>query len=184
VSFTVISADVDPLGGSWHAVPIRNDLFLPSQSADILPEHAVDFTTNRLGKGREVVWASRLPSPRQRVLFCRCGSTSIYVRGHCQRCYHRERADRKHFAGLREQVLARDEHRCRGCQAGSIHTVLAVHHRQPGSSSLELLVTLCPACHAVVERTQVLFRDVPELLRVLWRELHPAASEQMPLFAL
>jgi 5-methylcytosine-specific restriction endonuclease McrA len=111
-------------------------------------------------------------------------STSIYVRGLCQRCYHRERADGKHFAGLREQVLARDEHRCRGCQAGSINTVLAVHHRQPGSSSLELLVTLCPACHALVERTQVLFRDVPELLRVLWRELHPAASEQMPLFAL
>jgi 5-methylcytosine-specific restriction endonuclease McrA len=120
---------------------------------------------------------------RQRVLFCRCGSSSIYVRGLCQRCYHRERADRNHFAGLREQVLKRDQHRCRGCQAGSIDTALAVHHRQPGSSSLELLVTLCPACHAVVERTQVLFRDVPELLRVLWRELHPAASEQMPLFA-
>jgi hypothetical protein len=33
----------------------------------------------------------------------------------------------------------------------------------------------------VVERTQILFRDVPQLLRVLWRELHPAASEQLPL---
>jgi hypothetical protein len=62
-------------------------------------------------------------------------------------------------------------------------TVLAVHHRQPGVSSLDLLVTLCPACHAVVERTEVLFRDVPELLRVLWRELHPEASEQLPLFS-
>ncbi len=116
------------------------------------------------------------------MLFCRCGSTYIYVRGLCQRCYHREWADRKHFAGLRELVLARDQHRCRGCQAASIDTVLAVHHRQPGRSSVDLLVTLCPACHAVVERTQILFRDVPQLLRVLWRELHPAASEQLPLF--
>jgi hypothetical protein len=77
-----------------------------------------------------------------------------------------------------------------GSQAGSAslpwlpgwldrYRVVAVHHRQPGRSSLDLLVTLCPACHAVVERTQVLFCDVPELLRVLWRELHPAASEQM-----
>ena len=72
---------------------------------------------------------------------------------------------------------------CRGCQASAITNVLAVHHRQPGVSSLDLLVTLCPACHAVVERTQVLFRDVPELLRLLWRELHPAASEQLSLFA-
>jgi hypothetical protein len=29
----------------------------------------------------------------------------------------------------------------------------------------------------------VLFRDVPELLRMLWREYHPAASEQLSLFA-
>jgi hypothetical protein len=93
-------------------------------------------------------------------------------------CYSRERADEKHFAGLRERVLARDGHTCQGCRASSISTVLAVHHRQPGVSSLDLLVTLCPACHAVVERTEVLFRDVPELLRVLWRELHPEASEQ------
>jgi hypothetical protein len=105
------------------------------------------------------------------------------VLGLCRRCYQREWADRRHYAGLREQVLARDQHRCRGCHAGSTDTVLAVHHRQPGCCSLELLVTLCPACHAVVERTQVLFRDVPDLLRVLWRELHPAASEQLPLFA-
>ncbi|WP_150133217.1 HNH endonuclease [Acidisarcina polymorpha] len=119
---------------------------------------------------------------RQRVLFCRCGSSSIWARGLCQRCYSRVRADERHFAGLRDRVLARDRHTCQGCQATSISTVLAVHHRQPGVSSLELLVTLCPACHALVERTQVLFRDVPELLRLLWRELHPAASEQLPLF--
>jgi 5-methylcytosine-specific restriction endonuclease McrA len=119
---------------------------------------------------------------RQRVLFCRCGSSSVWARGLCQRCYSRERADEKHFAGLRERVLARDGHTCRGCSATSVNTVLAVHHRQPGVSSFDLLVTLCPACHAMVERTAVLFRDVPELLRTLWRELHPEASEQLPLF--
>ena len=184
MSFLVISADVDPLRGAWLAVPVGNDLFLPSEGANVLPQSAVDLATNRPGQGREVARASRLPSLEQRVLFCRCGSTSIYVRGLCQRCYHRERADRKHFAGLREQVLARDGHRCRGCQAAAVDSVLSVHHREPGRSSLELLVTLCPACHALVERTQVLFRDVPELLRMLWRERHPAASEQMSLFAL
>lgn len=30
---------------------------------------------------------------------------------------------------------------------------------------------------------QMFFRDGPELLRLLWRELHPQASEQLPLFA-
>jgi hypothetical protein len=128
-------------------------------------------------QGREV------RQTRQRVLFCRCGSSSIWARGLCQRCYSRVRADERQFAGLRERVLDRDGHTCRGCQATTVETVLAVHHRQPGVSSLDLLVTLCPACHALVERTEVLFRDVPELLRVLWRELHPQASEQLPLFS-
>ena len=184
MSFPVISADVEPPAGAWLAVPTGNELFLPSEEPEILPACPVDLATNSFGQGREVARASRLPSLEQRVLFCRCGSTSIYVRGLCQRCYHRERADRKHFAGLREQVLARDGHRCRGCQAAAVDSVLSVHHREPGRSLLELLVTLCPACHALIERTEVLFRDVPELLRVLWRERHPAASEQMSLFAL
>ena len=175
---------MEPPASALLAVPMGNGLVLPSEGADTLPECAVDLATNRPGQGREVVRASRLPSLEQKVLFCRCGSTSIYVRGFCQRCYHRERADRKHFAGLREQVLARDGHRCRGCQARAVDSVLSVHHRDPGRSSLELLVTLCPACHALIERTEVLFRDVPELLRVLWRERHPAASEQMSLYAL
>ena len=178
-----ISSAFGPVPGAPFARTGTNDRFLPSEPKEkpaSIPGTAGDY---ELGQGREVVRPARRPRLRQRVLFCRCGSASLYVRGLCQRCYHRERADRKHFAGLREQVLERDQHRCRGCQAGSVDSVLAVHHRQAGRSSLELLVTLCPGCHAVVERTQVLFRDVPELLRVLWRELHPASSEQMPLFA-
>jgi hypothetical protein len=183
VAATSILAGLEPPAGTSFEIPVGRDVFLPSVGTEVLPDERGDWPTDPSGQGREVVRAARVFRLQQRVLFCRCGSTSIYVRGLCQRCYHRERADQKHFAGLREQVLTRDQHRCRGCQAGAVDSVLSVHHRQPGLSSLELLVTLCPACHAVVERTQVLFRDVPELLRVLWRELHPAGSEQMPLFA-
>jgi hypothetical protein len=183
VSFTVISADLDPAAGGPLGPAGGNGLYLLSDFAEAPPDVASDRASDHPGQGREVVRPVRLPKLDQRVLFCRCGSTSIYVRGLCQRCYHRERADQRHFAGLREQVLVRDQYRCRGCQAEAIDSVLSVHHRQPGRSSLELLVTLCPRCHALVERTQVLFRDVPELLRVLWRERHPAASEQMALFA-
>jgi hypothetical protein len=162
------------ISDSWTGLQRR---FMPCSRPRLAGEGSAAY------QGREVIRATRLPSLEEKVLFRRCGSTSIYVRGFCQRCYQRERADRKHFAGLREQVLARDGHRCRGCQAAAVDSVLSVHHRQPGRSSLELLVTLCPACHALIERTQVLFRDLPELLRVLWREHHPAASEQMSLAA-
>ena len=183
MSFSPISADIETPGGAWLDFPAGEDRFLPSKRAKAFPKAADDPTTDPPGQGREVVRATRLPSVAQRVLFCRCGSTSVYVRGLCQRCYHRDRADRKYFAGLREQALARDGHRCRGCEGPAVDLVLSVHHRQPGRSSLDLLITLCPACHALIERTQVLYRDVPELLRVLWRELHPAGSEQLSLFA-
>jgi hypothetical protein len=38
--------------------------------------------------------------------------------------------------------------------ARSVDTVLAVYHGQPGRSSLDLLVTLCPACEAVKTRDE------------------------------
>jgi 5-methylcytosine-specific restriction endonuclease McrA len=174
---------IDSVARAPFGMPGSNDPFLPFEGGEDPISNAGIGGDCAPGQGREVVRPGRRPHLRQRVLFCRCGSTSIYVRGLCRPCYHREWADQKHYAGLREQVLARDQHRCRGCETPSIETVLVVHHRQPGRSSLDLMVTLCPACHAVVERTQVLFRDVPELLRVLWRELHPAASEQLVLFA-
>ena len=58
---------------------------------------------------------------------------------------------------------------------------LCVHHRQPGISKLPLLITLCLAHHAMVTRTQLLVMEWPELLRVLWREQHPEAAEQLTL---
>ncbi|RZU35483.1 hypothetical protein BDD14_5536 [Edaphobacter modestus] len=37
---------------------------------------------------------------------------------------------------------------------------------------------LCLGHHAMVTRTQMLSKEWPELLRVLWREQHPEAHEQ------
>ena len=65
----------------------------------------------------------------QIVARSQCASTSIYVLGLCRRSYIRDGVDRRRFAGLREQVLERDEHRCRGFQAGSIDTKLAPPNR-------------------------------------------------------
>jgi hypothetical protein len=42
-------------------------------------------------------------------------------------------------------------------------------------------VTLCAACHARIERTEYLRRPISEQLRMLWRELHPQAPEQLLL---
>lgn len=118
------------------------------------------------------------PSLWQRAFFCPCGSVFIYAAGKCRRCYQRQRWSRRYFAGLRDEVLFRDHHECRGCGA---HTLLIVHHRQPGVSKLSRLVTLCAACHARIERTQYLRRPLSEQLRLLWRELHPRAPEQLLL---
>ena len=102
--------------------------------------------------------------------------------GLCGTCYTLKRQDDEYFGGLREAVLDRDGRRCRVCDApGGRKRSLAVHHRVPGSSELHLMITLCLACHAQVTRTAVLCAAWPDLLRVLWREQHPTAHEQLPL---
>jgi hypothetical protein len=53
-----------------------------------------------------------------------------------------------------------------------------VHHRVPGNNNPDLMITLCLGHHAMVTRTQILRKEWPELLRVLWREQHPEAHEQ------
>jgi hypothetical protein len=112
-------------------------------------------------------------------LHCPCGRAKILARGLCATCYTLQRQDRAYFGGLREKILTRDGHRCRGCgAAGRGKRTLAVHHRRPGVSTLASLITLCPGCHARVSRTCVLRNDWPELLRLLWREQHPHAHEQ------
>ncbi len=121
---------------------------------------------------------------RKRVrwsLYCSCGN-EVVVRGMCGTCYAMKKQDGQYFGGLREVVLDRDGRRCRVCDApGGRKRSLAVHHRVPGRSELHLMITLCLRCHAKVTRTASLCADWPDLLRVLWREQHPGAHEQLPL---
>jgi hypothetical protein len=47
------------------------------------------------------------------------------------------------------------------------------------------MISLCPGCHAKVERTKMVLSEMNPLLLMLWRERHPKAQEQVMLdFAL
>jgi hypothetical protein len=117
--------------------------------------------------------------PVQRAICCPCGRGAILALGLCATCYALRRQDEKYFGGLREDVLDRDGHMCRGCEKpGGRKRSLGVHHRRPGISVTRWMVALCPGCHARVHRTLVLRRWMPPLLRKLWREQHPHAHEQ------
>lgn len=118
----------------------------------------------------------------QRVLYCRCGREKILAHGLCARCYTLKRQDAEHFGGLRERVLERDGYRCRVCDAsGRDKRSIVVHHRVPGKSALNLMVSLCPGCHAKVHRTIAVTTEMPPLLLQLWREQHPFGHEQTTL---
>ncbi len=115
----------------------------------------------------------------QRALYCRCGRGKVLALGMCATCYTLKRQDEEYFGGLREQVLRRDGYCCRGCGAsGRGKRSIVVHHRIPGVSKLALMISLCPACHAIVSRTRVMRRNIPALLLELWREQHPNGHEQ------
>lgn len=119
---------------------------------------------------------SRRRLSAQSVLFCACGATDPTPSGVCRRCQRRLKHSRAFFGGFRELVLARDGYRCCGCGAGDR---LHVHHRSPGVNHPELLVTLCPACHAQIHRLQALRKWMIDRLVSLWRELHPNAAMQL-----
>ena len=55
------------------------------------------------------------------------------------------------------------------------------HHRVPGVSKPALMISLCAACHATVERLQVVRIWLPPQLLILWREQHLEAAYQLPL---
>jgi hypothetical protein len=103
------------------------------------------------------------------VLFClACGNEEVCARGLCRSCYDSAYHDDSYFAGAKANELARDGHRCRAC--GDPTNV--VHHRRPGCDQEKWLITLCPACHATVERLEREDRYLPPLLFALWREQH------------
>jgi hypothetical protein len=114
---------------------------------------------------------------------CRvAGRPEILALGLCATCYTLKRQDEEYFGGLRETVLERDGYRCRGCgAAGREKRSIIVHHRVPGVSKLELMISLCPGCHAKVERTRVVLAEMNPLLLELGREQHPDGQEQIML---
>jgi hypothetical protein len=117
---------------------------------------------------------------KQRGMFCPCGRSEILALGLCSSCYSMKRQDEENYGGLREAVLDRDQRRCRACPNIERHK-LCVHHRVPGVSRLDLMITLCTGCHAIVERTQIVLGEMTPLLLVLWREKHPEGKEQLYL---
>ena len=123
-----------------------------------------------------------MKGPAQRSLHCRCGNRKILALGLCSTCYTLKRQDDEHFGGLREAVLERDGKRCRVCNAsGRDKRSIIAHHRNPGKSVLNLMISLCPGCHAKVHRTRVVMSAMPSLLLQLWREQHPKGHEQTTL---
>lgn len=118
----------------------------------------------------------------QRVMHCRCGRERVLANGLCATCYTLRRQDEEYFGGIREVVLERDGHCCRVCGAsGRDKRSITVHHRKPGRSVLNLMISLCPGCHAKVHRTKVVLTQMPPLLLELWREQHPNGHEQTVL---
>lgn len=118
----------------------------------------------------------------QLAMYCGCGREKILAHGLCSTCYTLKRQDEANFGGLREQVLKRDGYSCRVCTAsGRRKRSIAVHHRVPGRSVLNLMIALCPKCHAKVSRTKVILSQMPPLLLELWREQHPGGHEQIML---
>src|SRR5215469_16338625 len=91
----------------------------------------------------------------QAVFMCACGSLAIAAKGMCARCLARQHHDQEHFGGHRERVLERDNWTCQGCfyrPKQEDRDYIIVHHRIPGISKPSLMIALCAACHAIVER--------------------------------
>jgi len=108
-----------------------------------------------------------------------CGRRPVELKvlGCCRLCYHGRYHSLRFFGGLREAVLKRDRFRCRSC---GVSTRLVVHHREERNEK-RLLITLCSRCHVRLHRYRRFRRWVPEVLRELWKEIHPGAPLQLQL---
>lgn len=120
----------------------------------------------------------------QAVFMCACRSLEIAARGMCARCLARQYHDQEYFGGHRESVLERDHWTCQGCfyrPKQEDRDYIVVHHRVPGVSKLALMIALCAACHAIVERLQAVRNWLPPQLFILWQEQHRDAPAQLQL---
>lgn len=105
----------------------------------------------------------------QRVMHCPCGNSRVLALGLCSTCYTLKRQDEEYFDGLREAVFERDSYHCRVCDASDRDKrSIIVHHRIPGKSILNLMLSLCPGCHAKIHRTKAVLSALPPLLLELW----------------
>jgi hypothetical protein len=113
-----------------------------------------------MGKGRT-----------QLALCCPCGRPEILALGLCPTSYTLKRQDEEYFGG-------------RGKRFSSVMATTAVvagllaGRNDPSSfiigclafSTLNLMISLCPGCHAKVEPTKMVLSEMSPLLLVLWRE--------------
>lgn len=118
-----------------------------------------------------------LSGPRQRSLWCPCGRAEIHARGLCRACYEDWRRDEEHFAGLRDQALARDG----ACLVCFALKQLLVHHRRPGVNQLQWFATLCHGCHNRVHHIRRIWYGMNPNLRQLWLEVHRGQPLQLEL---
>jgi len=102
----------------------------------------------------------RADRPRN-VPHLRCRGREGSRPGHVRPCYTPKRQDEEYFAGLRERFSSVTtipagyaEHLAGGKRS------IVVHHRLPGVSRLHLMMSLCPARHAIVSRTRVIRRHI------------------------
>jgi len=51
-----------------------------------------------------------------------------------------------------------------------------IHHRAPGKSVMNLMLSLCPGCHAKVHRTKAALSAMPPLLLALWGKANNAVT--------
>jgi hypothetical protein len=66
-------------------------------------------------------------------------------------------------------------------QFGRRKRSIVVHHRVPGKSLLDLMISPCPGCHARAGRTKVVLSQMPPLVLELWCEQHQLGNEQTAL---
>jgi hypothetical protein len=91
-------------------------------------------------------------------------------------------AERNHTglpAETREQVLRRDQHRCRNCHG---HVAPQVHHIEPraqgGSNDPGNLVTLCQICHGLIHRGLLFLEHDPGGQGFVFYSRHRARTDR------